>query len=84
MIIVKKDIDSKEEKINLLKNETLFDENQDHGMPTQLHPKGLSLEREWYLYEQIRGHIPLTHDKDQTCPKPLQQKQKNDKNTGGS
>ena len=76
VIIVKKDIDSKEEKINLLKKETLFNENQHHEMPVQLHPKGLSLEREWYLYEQIRGHIPLIHDKDQTCPKPLQQKQK--------
>lgn len=79
VIIVKKGIDSKEEKFNLLKNKSFLDGNQQHGMPIQIHPKGLSPEREWYLYEQIREHIPLIDDKDQTCPKPLQSKPKKPK-----
>ena len=39
-------------------------------LPEEVKPKGLELERQWYLYEKIR---PLCHTnlaRDLTCPKP--------------
>ena len=38
-------------------------------MPKIVAPPGLSAEREWYLYEQIREHCD-TDFQDATCPKP--------------
>lgn len=43
-------------------------------LPEEVQPKGLDLERQWYLYEKTR---PLCHSnlaRDTTCPKPLQPK----------
>ena len=43
-------------------------------LPEQVEPKGLDLDRQWYLYEKIR---PLCHSnlgRDLTCPKPSQPK----------
>lgn len=45
-------------------------------LPHKLMPDGLSAERQWYLYEQIRMHIPNEQDKDNTCPKPKMSKPK--------
>ena len=42
--------------------------------PAQLHPKGLDLERQWYLYEKIRPFCSCTLAADITCPKPTQPK----------
>ena len=39
-------------------------------LPKQLFPEGLSIKRQWYLYDQIRSHIPCEEDKDKTCPIP--------------
>jgi len=42
--------------------------------PRKLKPSGISLERAWYLYENIREHIPNEEDKNWTCPKPTRSK----------
>lgn len=70
-LILKEKIDSQEIIVNLLKKE--FDVNGEGlfiGQPERLMPLGLSAERQWYLYDQIRMHIPDEIDKDATCPKP--------------
>jgi len=38
--------------------------------PEVIRPPGLTAEREWYLYDQIRCPIPDENDRDLTCPKP--------------
>ena len=38
-------------------------------LPPVLPPSGLSLQRQWYLYEKIREFCP-DHLKDTTCPRP--------------
>ena len=43
-------------------------------LPTQIHPKGLDAERQWYLYEKIRPFCSSVLAADITCPKPLQSK----------
>ena len=71
ILIVKERKDSEEFKIKLTKEK--FPDCKSHflnQLPKQIFPKGLSLKRQWYLYEQIRYHIPFDKDKNQTCPKP--------------
>ena len=46
------------------------------GMPEKTVIPGMSLERKWYLYEQIRQHCKSTLAADITCPKPSIPKQK--------
>lgn len=68
-VIVKESIDGKEYIFNLLKNkEHRFDRVIEK--PSILIPNGLSIERQWYLYDNIREHIPNMEDKDKTCPLP--------------
>jgi hypothetical protein len=72
LISLKKDVDSKEIKMNLI-SDNGFPYNgkiKSVELPRKLTPKGLSAERQWYLYNQIRMHIPNVKDKDRTCPKP--------------
>ena len=38
-------------------------------MPPTIPPKGLSNERQWYLYDKIREYCP-ENSKDKTCPLP--------------
>lgn len=81
IIKLKKDIDSKITKINLI-NEHGFPYNEKikpAELPCILTPKGLSAERQWYLYDQIRMHIPDDQDKDKTCPKPNVSKPRKEK-----
>ena len=40
------------------------------GSQTHFIPPGLDLDRQWYLYEQIRMHCKSTLAGDITCPKP--------------
>ena len=47
-------------------------------MPRIIEPPGLSAERAWYLYEQIREHCD-TDFQDATCPKPSVPKPKGSK-----
>ena len=46
------------------------------GMPEKTVIPGMSLERKWYLYEQIRQHCKSTLAADITCPIPSIPKQK--------
>ncbi len=69
LITLKTNVDSKEIKMNLI-NDQGFPYNTPTHLPCSLTPEGLSAERQWYLYDQIRMHIPDDQDKDKTCPKP--------------
>lgn len=70
-LIVKEALDSEEKTLDLIKKESQINQhNPFSGLPERIMPLGLSIEREWYLYDQIRMHIPNELDKDQTCPKP--------------
>jgi hypothetical protein len=73
ILTVKEQKDSKEVKIELEKKKFSFNK-QPQELPKQLLPAGLSLKRQWYLYDQIRCHIPDENDKNQTCPQPKQPK----------
>ena len=46
------------------------------GLPELTVISGLSLQRQWYLYENIRQHCKSTQGADLTCPKPLIPKEK--------
>jgi len=68
-INVKRSVDAEEETFFLLKKKTFqFDERLEK--PPCFTSKGLSAERQWYLYDKIRLHIPSEMDKDVTAPKP--------------
>jgi hypothetical protein len=74
-IILKEDVDSEGKSFNILKKPIDFRSMRLY--PTEyIIPEGLSLERQWYLYEQIRMHIPNVIDQDITCPKPEHSKPK--------
>jgi hypothetical protein len=71
IIVVKKRKDSEKITVKLLKKEFPFSKDQlPTKLPERLTPAGLSLKRQWYLYDQIRCHIPDESDKNQTCPQP--------------
>lgn len=72
-VIVKESIDGEEQTFNLLKKQKhRFDYVVEK--PSILIPNGLSIERQWYLYDNIREHIPYVEDKDETCPLPKEAK----------
>ena len=75
-VCLKTAIDGDETEIKLLKRDVPFGKNRNFRLPPKIYPKGLSLERQWYLYEQIRAYIPNEQDKDTTCPKPTEPKPK--------
>ena len=66
VVSVRERADTPEIEIQLLKNPWLSGPDE---LPTVIHPKRLSLERQWYLFDQIRQFCPGS-DKDLTCPKP--------------
>jgi hypothetical protein len=68
-LIVKERKDSEEIMVELEKKKFPFS-NPPKKLPEQLFAAGLSLKRQWYLYDQIRCHIPNETDKDRTCPHP--------------
>ena len=72
-LVVKEQKDSEEVKIELEKKKFPFNKPPKE-LPKQLFPAGLSLKRQWYLYDQIRCHIPSENDKNQTCPLPKKPK----------
>ena len=65
-IFVKEQNGSPEVKINLLKEPWTPDVDE---LPAIVPPRGLSAERQWYLYEQIRPFCPQ-EDQDSVCPMP--------------
>lgn len=75
-IAVKESVDAKEEKIVLLKKETGGTEEKLRRGPPTYPPMDLSPQRQWYLYEMIRPHIPIEADKECTAPKPEMPKPK--------
>ncbi|CAB4381099.1 unnamed protein product [Rhizophagus irregularis] len=46
------------------------------GFPCEISSKGLSIERQWYLYEQIRVHVQDPSKQDHLYPKPIEPKPK--------
>ena len=76
IVFLKPLIDGDETEAQLLKREVPFGKGRAFRLPSKIVPSGLSLDRQWYLYEQIRIHIPYESDKDRTCPKPKKPKPK--------
>lgn len=74
IVFIKKTTNGEESEVCLQKREIPFGKNKTFRLPSKIAPKGLSLERQWYLYEQIRTHIPDEVDKNMTCPKPKKPK----------
>ena len=50
------------------------------SFPKEIVAKGLSAERQWYLYEQIREHVHDLSKKDEFCYKPQVPKPKKNHN----
>ena len=65
-VFVKERSDTAERDIDLLKELWTPDED---AKPDVIPPKGLSHNRQWYLYEQIRPFCP-PDDQDSVCPLP--------------
>ena len=65
-IFIKEHSDTAEVKFSMLKEPWSPDKDD---LPEVIPPRGLSAERQWYLYEQIRPFCP-DEDKDTTCPMP--------------
>ena len=65
---VKKTIDENEQIVDIMKKESII------GFPQEIFPAGLSAERQWYLYEQVRQHIGDPQKQDDYCLLPTVQK----------
>jgi hypothetical protein len=73
IVVVKESVNGKEYKFNLLRD-TKEKNTMKSERPSILFPTGLSLDRQWYLYKNIREHIPEEIDKNITCPRPKSSK----------
>ena len=67
VVYVKEQADTTERKITLLKSTTWSPDP--NTLPPVVPPKGLSAERQWYLFDSIREFCSDS-DKDITCPLP--------------
>ena len=65
IVSVKKHVDTSSKELHLLKDNW----NPGESVPNILPPKGLPLERQWYLYDNIRQFCP-EETKDVVCPLP--------------
>ena len=71
VVIAKRYVDSEQESFELLKKNADYSALLDGSIfPKEVTPAGLSPERQWYLYDKIREHIPDPVDKDATTPLP--------------
>ena len=70
VVFLKEHSDTPEVKLSLLKQSWTPTKEE---LPNVVPPKGLSAERQWYLYDQIRPYCP-DEDKDATCPMPTEPK----------
>ena len=68
VVYVKTHSDEEEVKFNLLKKSSQMSPDPSE-YPERVQPKGLSAERQWYLFDQIREFCP-EGDRDVTCPRP--------------
>lgn len=75
-ISVKESVDAEERTFTLLKNEVNGIDEELHKGPQVHTPKVLSPQRQWYLYDMIRPHIPDETDKESTAPIPKVSKSK--------
>jgi hypothetical protein len=71
-VTVKRYVDSEQETFELLKKNVDYSALLDGSfLPTEVTQTELSPERQWYLYDKIREHIPDPADKDATAPLPI-------------
>lgn len=71
IVTAKKYADAEPESFDLLKTDkSLSGIMSTSSAPLELKPEGLSPERQWYLYDSIREHIPDLADKNLTAPLP--------------
>lgn len=71
--LLQKHSSSPKEEVSILRD---VDEAIPVGhLPEEISLKGLTLERQWYLYEQIREFCTTEEAADATCPKPSLPKQ---------
>ena len=66
VVIAKQHSDSAGKEHNILKDSAVVDPDV---MPPVVEPKGLSSQRQWYLFDKIREFCPAA-DQDITCPEP--------------
>src|SRR4051812_8043370 len=66
IIKVKKTIDGEIKLINILKNNII----NNNIILEKKYPKGLTPERQWYLYEEVREHIQDPEKRDIYCSLP--------------
>ena len=72
VVIARRYVDSEQETFQLLKKTADYSALLDGSiLPKEISPAGLSPERQWYLYDKIREHIPDLVDKDATAPLPV-------------
>ncbi len=69
-VTLKKHADAPEKAIQLLKRNVTCGDLIEAEPPEEVTPEELSLKRQWYLYDNIRMHIPDPSDKDMTAPLP--------------
>ena len=68
VVYYKRHSDEEEVKFNFLKRTAPWSADPTE-YPVQITPKGLSAERQWYLYDQICEFCP-EEDQNITCPEP--------------
>ena len=66
-IYIKETSTSNSTTINLLRSHDVIPPKE--TLPEQLYPKGVSAERQWYLYDKIRQYC-AEDSKNKTCPLP--------------
>ena len=66
VVYARRNADTAEVKVELLRHSWAPDSSK---YPVQITPKGLTAERQWYLYEKIREFCPV-NDQNVTCPRP--------------
>ncbi|MDM8549422.1 hypothetical protein QUF72_05055 [Desulfobacterales bacterium HSG2] len=69
LVVAKDSVNGDEKTFQLLKKPNFRFGMRSIPYPEIIEPKGLSAERSWYLYDNIREHIP-TEYQDETCPLP--------------
>ena len=65
-------VDGERHLIDIRKTKTMLPT----GFPCEIIPSELSIERQWYLYEQVRIHVQNPNKQDDLFPKPSKPKPK--------
>ena len=76
IVYLKEFSDSNETQCNILKPDVDMEEM--YTLPNSTDIPGLGLQRQWYLYEQIRPQCKSTLAADLTCPEPSMPKSQDD------